>query len=86
MADRHYSYSHAATWPTSLTLTISEKHAVPMSQLQAWMKNNNPAVCTFAANPRAPNAVNNEMGYKALVALLSTKNYVSHSFHSATLP
>ncbi|KAJ7644419.1 hypothetical protein FB45DRAFT_897863 [Roridomyces roridus] len=65
---------HATTWPTSLTLTIAEKPAVTMQSLQVWMRRVEPAICTFAANPTAPNSVNNEMGYKALVALLVSKN------------
>ncbi|KAJ6541277.1 hypothetical protein B0H10DRAFT_2244952 [Mycena sp. CBHHK59/15] len=65
---------HAKTWPTTLTLTLSRENAVPMRDLQAWMKVVQPALCTFQANPRANNPTHNEMAYKSLVAMLLTKN------------
>ncbi|KAJ7211032.1 hypothetical protein B0H12DRAFT_1329963 [Mycena haematopus] len=61
---------HAETWPTKLTLKLTETPAVPLPVLQVWMKRTEPAVCTFKANPTAEVPVHNEMAYKALVALL----------------
>ncbi|KAJ7465191.1 hypothetical protein FB451DRAFT_1561577 [Mycena latifolia] len=65
---------HAETWPTSLTVTFAEKPAVSIRDLQIWMKRVTPVLCTFQANPRANNPVNNEMAYKSLVAVLMGKN------------
>ncbi|KAJ7605535.1 hypothetical protein DFH06DRAFT_257762 [Mycena polygramma] len=64
---------HAETWPTHLVLTIAEKPAVSLRDLQIWMKRVDPAVCTFRPNPTAENSPHNEMAYKALVAMLMTK-------------
>ncbi|KAJ6511894.1 hypothetical protein C8R47DRAFT_1064598 [Mycena vitilis] len=64
---------HADTWPTHLVLTIAEKPAVSLRDLQIWMKRVDPALCTFRPNPTAENSPHNEMAYKALVAMLVTK-------------
>ncbi|KAF7357489.1 hypothetical protein MSAN_01345100 [Mycena sanguinolenta] len=75
---------HVETWPTKLTLKMSETPAVPLPDLQTWMKRTEPAVCTFKANPTAEVPQHNEMAYKAFVAiLLKQKSYFIGSW---TLP
>ncbi|KAJ6466232.1 hypothetical protein C8R45DRAFT_1106491 [Mycena sanguinolenta] len=49
---------------------MSETPAVPLPDLQAWMKRTEPAVCTFKANPTAQVPQHTQMAYKALVAML----------------
>ncbi|KAJ7920738.1 hypothetical protein B0H13DRAFT_1986044 [Mycena leptocephala] len=56
---------HAETWPTSLTVTLTDKPAVSIPELQVWMKRGEPA----RGKP-----MHNEMAYKSLVAMLLTKN------------
>ncbi|KAK7042227.1 hypothetical protein R3P38DRAFT_2889249 [Favolaschia claudopus] len=75
---------HAETWPLILNLTLTDKHAVSIESLQLWMKRVEPAICTFRCNPTHPNVPNNEMSYKALVAMLITKNF--YFVASWTLP
>ncbi|KAJ7163054.1 hypothetical protein C8R46DRAFT_1102303 [Mycena filopes] len=65
---------HAETWPTSMTVSLTEQPAVTIRDLQVWTKRVEPVICTFRANPTADSAVHNEMAYKALVAMLITKN------------
>jgi hypothetical protein len=57
-------------------VTLTDKPAVSIPELQVWMKRVDPIVCTFRANPLAENPMHNEMAYKSLVAMLLTKNLV----------
>ncbi|CAK5284430.1 unnamed protein product, partial [Mycena citricolor] len=60
---------HATTWPQTLKLSMTES-AVSVPELQMWMKRYNPVIVTFAPNPRASQPAQNDLGYKALVAIL----------------
>ncbi|KAF9463838.1 hypothetical protein BDZ94DRAFT_1257562 [Collybia nuda] len=66
---------YVETWPTNLALVPVRRPVVSMPDLQAWMKQHKPLLCTFAAHPNnAQDRQTNDANYKTLVQLLSTKN------------
>ncbi|KAK7019957.1 hypothetical protein R3P38DRAFT_2782308 [Favolaschia claudopus] len=83
-SSRNRDACHADTWPPTLNLTFTAKPAVSVETLQLWMNRVEPAICTFRCNPTHPNVPNNEMSYKALVAMLITKSF--YFVASWTLP
>jgi len=69
-------HSQAETWPATLALSPTREFSVSMTDLQAWMKRHKPVLCTFQAQPRAPDTKANEGHYRSLVQLLTVKNIV----------
>lgn len=64
---------HPNTWPSSFMLTPTAQAAVSTQDLQLWVKKTQPALCTFAAQPRIPDAKSNELHYRSLITLLLNK-------------
>ncbi|KAK0204626.1 hypothetical protein DFS33DRAFT_1321669 [Desarmillaria ectypa] len=64
---------HANTWPSSFMLTPTAQPAVSTQDLQVWVKKTQPALCTFAAQPRIADPKTNELHYRSLIALLLNK-------------
>ncbi|KAJ8487617.1 hypothetical protein ONZ45_g14279 [Pleurotus djamor] len=59
-------------WPPTLTLSPTTDRAVPMADLQTWLKRHNAGLCTFQPQP-SENKMN-EQHYRSLVSLLTAKN------------
>ncbi|KAK7042224.1 hypothetical protein R3P38DRAFT_2511110 [Favolaschia claudopus] len=83
-SSRNRDACHAQTWPCTLNLTFTANPAVSIETLQLWMNRVDPSICTFRCRPTHPNVPNNEWSYKALVAMLITKNF--YFVASWTLP
>ncbi|SJK99991.1 uncharacterized protein ARMOST_03302 [Armillaria ostoyae] len=64
---------HTNTWPSSFMLTLTAQSAVSTQDLQVWVKKTQPALCTFAAQPRIANPKSNELHYRSLITLLLNK-------------
>lgn len=69
-------FSHANTWPSSFMLTATAQAAVSTQDLQLWVKKTQPALCTFAAQPRIADPKTNELHYRSLITLLLSKKVV----------
>jgi hypothetical protein len=70
-------FSYVKTWPKNMTLVPVRDPAVSMPELQAWMKQHKPTLCTFAAQSHSiQDRQVNEQNYKMLVQLLSVKHVV----------
>ncbi|KAK0450014.1 hypothetical protein EV421DRAFT_1295977 [Armillaria borealis] len=67
---------HANTWPSSFMLTPTAQSAVSTQDLQVWVKKTQPALCTFAAQPRIADPKSNELHYRSLITLLLNKKVV----------
>ncbi|KAF9024920.1 hypothetical protein BDZ89DRAFT_1135743 [Hymenopellis radicata] len=75
------------TWPNQLMLTPTSTPAVPMGDLQAWVKKTSPALCMFQPQPQPPPNVDkatNDAHFKSLIALLMSKKV--YALAAWTLP
>ncbi|KAF8920125.1 hypothetical protein CPB85DRAFT_1428947 [Mucidula mucida] len=75
------------TWPNQLMLTPTSTSAVPMGELQAWVKKTSPALCMFQPQPQPPPNVDkatNDAHFKSLIALLMSKKV--YALAAWTLP
>jgi hypothetical protein len=61
-----------------MMLTPSRERAVPLPDLQAWMKRHKPVLCAFQPQQgRDGDSKADEVYYRSLVSLLINKNIVS---------
>ncbi|KDR79053.1 hypothetical protein GALMADRAFT_244803 [Galerina marginata CBS 339.88] len=67
------SVCHANTWPKAFTLVPTKEPEVSMTDLQAWLKQHKPALCTFQVQNNIPDAKTNENNYRSLVQLLTIR-------------
>ncbi|KAF8070194.1 hypothetical protein FPV67DRAFT_1486597 [Lyophyllum atratum] len=68
--------SRVETWPASMSLVPAREPSVPLPDLQAWIKRQGPALCTFAPQKHSNIAdpQGNETNYKNLATLLLNRN------------
>jgi hypothetical protein len=75
-------FSRPETWPTTLSLVPSREPAVPLQDLQSWVKRYKPVLCTIQPHAQNIDVKTNENHYRSLVQLLTTKNLVRSIFKS----
>lgn len=63
-------------WPASLVLSPSREPCVSSSDLQAWIRKHQPALCDFRHQPRNVDPKTNETHFQSLIHLLTAKKLV----------
>ncbi|GLB37118.1 hypothetical protein LshimejAT787_0401690 [Lyophyllum shimeji] len=77
--------SRAETWPAAMALMPAREPAVPLQDLQTWIKRTHPVLCTFAPQMHnIPDPAANEANFKNLATLLMTRN--AYAVAAWTLP
>ncbi|KAG6845413.1 hypothetical protein H0H87_009760 [Tephrocybe sp. NHM501043] len=77
--------SRTDTWPSAMPLQPASKQAVPLADLQAWIQQHRPVLCTFSPQTHGiPDPAGNEANFKALTLLLIQRK--AYAVSAWTLP